>query len=239
MPVAPAASCALCIGRTHTSKRVHRNHPAFPHAMVLTVSFALSPVTGLFCHRRPRTNVVPKPGRADITSANLTPASGRQDHTTSPYAATSLVRSLLIAHKSFNSPCKAALQVTAPFRLADRVEQCALSEPKPTLLQVTGLQLLDPIRTSRVERQRTRRRRRRHPAILCAFLQRALCLRVGGEQWQTRRRDRTIAEMPPTSRAKTPRRRLKLARASTEREGCRFQGRRSRGCCKKHVEYRR
>src|SRR5229473_4524799 len=74
--------------------------------MVLTVSFALSPVTGLFCHRRPRTNVVPKPGWADATSANLTPASGRQDHTTSPYAATSLVSSLLIAHKSFaNSPC--------------------------------------------------------------------------------------------------------------------------------------
>ena len=91
MPVAPAASCALCIGKKHTSKRVHRNHPAFPHAMVLTVSFALSPVTGLFCHRRPRTDVVPKPGRADITSANLTPASGRQDHTTSPYAATSFV----------------------------------------------------------------------------------------------------------------------------------------------------
>src|SRR5258708_26621274 len=52
MPVAPAASRALCIGRTHTSKRVHRNHPTFPHAMVLTVSFVLSPVTGLFCHRR-------------------------------------------------------------------------------------------------------------------------------------------------------------------------------------------
>jgi hypothetical protein len=28
-------------------------HPAFPHAMVLTASFALSPVTGLVCHRRP------------------------------------------------------------------------------------------------------------------------------------------------------------------------------------------
>ena len=54
VPVAPAASRALCIGRTHTSKRVHRNHPTFPHAMVLTVSFVLSPVTGLFCHRRPR-----------------------------------------------------------------------------------------------------------------------------------------------------------------------------------------
>jgi hypothetical protein len=38
--------------------------------------------------------VLSKPGRADLPSANLTPASGRQDHTTSPYAATSLVRSL-------------------------------------------------------------------------------------------------------------------------------------------------
>ena len=55
--------------------------------MVLTVSFVLSPVTGLFCHRRLRTNVLSKPGRADLTSANLTPASGRQDHTTSPSAA--------------------------------------------------------------------------------------------------------------------------------------------------------
>jgi len=31
--------------------------------------------------------VLSEPGRADRTSANLTPASGRQDHTTSPYAA--------------------------------------------------------------------------------------------------------------------------------------------------------
>ena len=54
VPVAPAASRALGIGRTHTSKRVHRNRPTFPHAMVLTVSFELSPVTGLFCHRRQR-----------------------------------------------------------------------------------------------------------------------------------------------------------------------------------------
>src|SRR5258708_10205552 len=68
--------------------------PAFPHAMVLTVSFVLSPVTGLFCHRRLRIKVLSAPGRADLPSANLTPASGRQDHTTSPYAATSLVRSL-------------------------------------------------------------------------------------------------------------------------------------------------
>src|SRR6266849_2031113 len=90
-PWHPQPRVRLALVKKHTSKRVPRNHPTFPHAMVLTVSFALSPVTGLFCHRRPRTNVVPKPGRADITSANLTPASGRQDHTTSPYAATSFV----------------------------------------------------------------------------------------------------------------------------------------------------
>src|SRR6476620_9709573 len=44
--------------------------------MVLTVTFVLSPVTGLFCHRHLR----------KLSFANLTPASGRQDHTTSPSA---------------------------------------------------------------------------------------------------------------------------------------------------------
>src|ERR1700682_5914815 len=46
-----------------------------------------------FCHRRLRTNVLSAPGRADPTSATLTPASGRQDHTTSPYAAAPFVSS--------------------------------------------------------------------------------------------------------------------------------------------------
>src|SRR5450432_327574 len=73
--------------------------PGIPARNGFTTYFVLSPVTGLFCHRHPRTDVVPKPGRADITSANLTPASGRQDHTTSPYATTSLVRVLLTAHR--------------------------------------------------------------------------------------------------------------------------------------------
>src|SRR6202035_3357180 len=60
-----------------SSPRWHRDHPAFPHAMVLTAYFALSPVIGLFCHRRWR----------KLSSTNLTPASRRQDHTTSPSAA--------------------------------------------------------------------------------------------------------------------------------------------------------
>ena len=45
--------------------------------MVLTAYFALSPVIGLFCHRRPQ---------EACFSQNLTPASRRQDHTTSPSA---------------------------------------------------------------------------------------------------------------------------------------------------------
>ena len=62
----------------------------------------------------PADMVLSKPGRADSTPPNLTPASGRQDHTTSPYATTSLVHSLLIAHKSFNSPCDPAARKTLP-----------------------------------------------------------------------------------------------------------------------------
>jgi hypothetical protein len=46
-----------------------------------TAYIALSPVTGLFCHRR----------LAELLPRNLTPASGRQDHTTSPSALASLV----------------------------------------------------------------------------------------------------------------------------------------------------
>jgi hypothetical protein len=57
-----------------------QGRPAFPHAMVLTAYSVLSPVTGLSCHRR----------FADHPQ-NLTPASGRQDHTALPYALASLV----------------------------------------------------------------------------------------------------------------------------------------------------
>ena len=68
--------------------------PGIPARNGFTTYFVLSSVTGLVCHRRWRTNVASAPGWADTTSANLTPASGRQDHTTSPSAATSLVRTL-------------------------------------------------------------------------------------------------------------------------------------------------
>ena len=47
----------------------------------------------------PRGYVLSKPGWADATPQDLTPASGRQDHTILPYATASLVSALLIAHR--------------------------------------------------------------------------------------------------------------------------------------------
>ncbi len=75
-------------------ERSHRGFagtPGLPCAMVLTVSFVLSPVIGLVCHRRLRIGGEFGPVGPALVSANLTPASGRQDHTTSP-SATCVVR---------------------------------------------------------------------------------------------------------------------------------------------------
>jgi hypothetical protein len=53
----PGARCTR--SRVRSDKKAHAlvttvapDHPAFPHAMVFTAYFALSPVTGLSCHRR-------------------------------------------------------------------------------------------------------------------------------------------------------------------------------------------
>jgi hypothetical protein len=103
VPAAPAASCALVVVESTRVTTSTPESPDVPARNGFTTYFVLSPVTGLFCHRHLRIKVLSKPGRADSTSANLTPASGRQDHTTSPYAATSLVRVLLTAH-GFKEP---------------------------------------------------------------------------------------------------------------------------------------
>jgi hypothetical protein len=58
----PGARCArgrVCDGRkqkAHASVRSHRHHPAFP-ARWFTAYFVLSPVIGLFCHRRSASNL--------------------------------------------------------------------------------------------------------------------------------------------------------------------------------------
>jgi hypothetical protein len=87
---APAASCAK-VESTRVSHHEYAGNTRHSRTrMVLTASFVLSPVIGLVCHRRLRIWLV-RPGWADFASADLTPASRRQDHTTSPSAATSLV----------------------------------------------------------------------------------------------------------------------------------------------------
>jgi hypothetical protein len=73
----PGARCTHgFVQRKH--EVVHRFTGTFRHSLRngFTVSFVLSPVIGLSCHRRPPRRLLLK---------DLTPASRRQDHTTSPY----------------------------------------------------------------------------------------------------------------------------------------------------------
>jgi len=79
---APAVSRAKAERKTHTSIQVQWKQSGPPCAMVLTVSFVLSPVTGF---------LPPSPLRS-LLLKNLTPASGRQDHTTSPSALAPFVK---------------------------------------------------------------------------------------------------------------------------------------------------
>src|SRR3954447_5084077 len=85
---APAASHAKIIKHTSIVTTVTPDSPGIPRAMVLTVSFVISPVIGLFV------TVV-----SGIASANLTPASRRQDHTTSPSASRSVRQRCLRVHR--------------------------------------------------------------------------------------------------------------------------------------------
>ena len=91
MPGARRARSLACKNKKHASivTTVTPDTPGIPRAMVLTVSFVLSPVTGLSCHRRPRGACFP----------DLTPASGRQDHTTSPSAVIAFVESAARVHR--------------------------------------------------------------------------------------------------------------------------------------------
>jgi uncharacterized Fe-S cluster protein YjdI len=101
----PGARCTRSLVCAWGSKYAHEysqratgNHPAFPHAMVYSLYRAL-PGDRLSCHRHLRKTGSSAPGRADLPSANLTPASRRQDHTTSPSASAPFVSMPLIAHR--------------------------------------------------------------------------------------------------------------------------------------------
>jgi hypothetical protein len=76
---APAAARVVWVTRALVTT-VTPETPGIPRAMVLTVSFVL-----------PGDRALLPPSSGDH-SANLTPASGRQDHTTSPSAKASFVK---------------------------------------------------------------------------------------------------------------------------------------------------
>ncbi len=82
-----------CIGSKHAVVTTgFAGSSGLPCAMVLTGSFALSPVTNSFCHRRHADwKVSSAPGWAEVTSARLDINNGCQDHTTSPSATMPLV----------------------------------------------------------------------------------------------------------------------------------------------------
>ena len=89
----PGARCARsrvwCVESTRVSHHGHTGNTRHSPRNGFTAYIALSPVTGLFCHRH----------RRKLPFANLTPASGRQDHTTSPSTSSALVFSAVHVHR--------------------------------------------------------------------------------------------------------------------------------------------
>jgi hypothetical protein len=90
----PGAQCTRSLAREVGSKMrtsIHSggtgNHPAFPHAMVLTAYIALSSESDALLPPSPRgLKVLSSPVELNEPPRDLTRASRRRDHTTSPYA---------------------------------------------------------------------------------------------------------------------------------------------------------
>jgi hypothetical protein len=93
-PSAPAASCAKVTAKMHTSihSRFTGNHPAFPHAMVLRFTSSSPRRSGCFATVALRIKVLSDPVEPNEPPQDLTPASRRQDHTTSPSAISAVRR---------------------------------------------------------------------------------------------------------------------------------------------------
>jgi hypothetical protein len=123
---APAVSCARCTkecAHEHTGS-AEAIRPSLRNGF--TAYFVISPAIGLSCHRRPAKPDLSAPGWADLPSRDLTPASRRQDHTTSPSAA--------VLRQNLRQAWYPSAEVLAKASLASVV--CALchrSQAKPAL----------------------------------------------------------------------------------------------------------
>jgi len=87
----PRSRVHLVVVKAHEEQRAHRNHPAFPHAMVLTVCFVLPGDRALLPPSPCGLKVLSSPVEPNEPPLDLTPASRRQDHTTSPSASSAVV----------------------------------------------------------------------------------------------------------------------------------------------------
>src|SRR4051794_3607052 len=105
--------------------------PAFPHAMVLTVSFAISPVIGLVCHRR------------FASEQSLTPASRRQDHTTSPSAFSTVRQRCLIASIA-SRPASVTIASAPWWDETARLGRCFASARNPFIFPIGARQPFCP-----------------------------------------------------------------------------------------------
>jgi hypothetical protein len=91
---APAVSCAIGTKKCAHEHTGQRRHPTFPAQWLYGLYRALPGRAGL---------VVTVAG--GIASTDLTPASGRQDHTTSPYASVTLVCRNIGVHRIPSRAC--------------------------------------------------------------------------------------------------------------------------------------
>jgi hypothetical protein len=115
VPVAPAASCALVLVESTRVTTSTPESPGIPARNGFNSYVALSPVTGLFCHRRPRISGLSAPGRADLPSAKLDAsvgASGPHDFAVRDQHLSSA--RLVIAHRSLDPPCDPLARKTLP-----------------------------------------------------------------------------------------------------------------------------
>ena len=137
MPGARCTRSLVCKNEKTHERRHHRFTGSTRHSLRdgLTAYFVLSPVTGLVCHRRSKDDDLSAPGWADLSPQNLTPASGRQDHTISPYALALFVRTPV--NRSREKPAlRSRCAPNAAASIASR--STFVTTARPPLLEGTG-----------------------------------------------------------------------------------------------------
>src|SRR6266481_7600607 len=106
MPNAPAASCALVVIERTRATTSTPESPGIPARNGFNGFLRALPGDRALLPPSPSGYVLSKPGWADLNSANLTPASGCQDHTILPYASNiSRQRAVDRSQVPENPPC--------------------------------------------------------------------------------------------------------------------------------------